>query len=103
MGELLLQHEDSIRTRSLISNYFLIQYFQFYPKFSDLGKKHEQKIKQYGYASIKADGGLLFKSIRNIVGWKMATIIKKYFYELGYLNYIKKQNIKKSLRQKCEF
>lgn len=99
MGELLLKHEDSIRTRSLISNYFLIQYFQFYPKFSGLGKKHEQKIKQYGYASIKADGGLLFKSIRNIAGWKMATIIKNFFYKLGYLNHIKKHNIKKSLRQ----
>lgn len=90
----LLNVEDSYRVRNLISNTFFNQYVQFFPKFNDLGKKHEDKIRYYGCVSAKADGGLIFKCLNIITGWKNAKRIQFLFYQIGYRRIIKYKILK---------
>ncbi len=86
----LLAIEDSNRIRKLISNTFLMQYYHMYPKFPDLIKQHEEKISLYGYGTLEADGGRIFKRLSKILGWRSAKKIQLFFYELGYLNFLYK-------------
>ncbi len=80
----LLASEDSYRIRNLISNTFLNQYFRMYPKFPDLVQAHEERIQFYGSGTVKPEGGKVFKKIKLIAGWKMASRIQVLFYQLGY-------------------
>jgi hypothetical protein len=88
IGEMMLSSEDSFRVRNLISNMFQYRYYDMYPYFSDLGRKHESMIKQYGYVSIKPQGGIVFNLLNKFLGWKPAKLIQKTFYKLGYLKII---------------
>ncbi|MCW3112639.1 MAG: glycosyl transferase family 2 [Segetibacter sp.] len=85
MGEQLLEVEDSFRVRNLISNMFQYRYFDMYPRFPDLCKKHEEMIAQYGCVTIKPAGGKIFKILSKLVGWKNAKSVQFFFYNLGYL------------------
>ena len=80
----LLAVEDSYRIRNLISNTFLNQYYRMYPNFPDLILAHEKKIQFYGPGTVKPDGGTVFKIIKSISGWKIASRIQAFFYIWGY-------------------
>jgi glycosyltransferase involved in cell wall biosynthesis len=80
----LLAVEDSYRIRNLISNTFLSQYYRMYPHFPDLICGHEEKIKFYGAGTVQPDGGTVFKIIKSISGWKIASRIQDLFYIWGY-------------------
>ena len=86
----MLAIEDSVRIRTLISNTYLMQYHQMYPKFPDLIMLHEEKINFYGNGTLNVDGGKVFMILNNIFGWKIAKKIQFFFYELGYLNLLYK-------------
>lgn len=84
IAENLLAVEDSARTRNLISNTYLSQYYRMYPHFPDLDAKYERKIAFYGPGTLKPDGGRVFKLLMAITGWKLAKRIQSLFYKIGY-------------------
>lgn len=89
IGKNLLAAEDSYRVRNLLSNILQYRYYDMYPNFSDLGKKHEEMIANYGHVSIKPDGGRVFKLLLKFMNWKKARVIQNFFYKIGYLKLIK--------------
>ena len=95
IGERLLTAEDSYRVRNLLSNILQYRYYDMYPNFPDLGKKHEKMIAFYGHPSIKPDGGTVFKLLLKLMSWKKARIIQNFFYKIGYLKLIKTKGVKK--------
>ncbi|MDN3655860.1 glycosyltransferase family 2 protein [Ferruginibacter paludis] len=84
IAEQLLALEDTYRIRNLISNTYLNQYYRMYPHFPDLIRAHEEKIKLYGFGTVKPNGGRIFKLIKAIVGWKIASRMQALFYKMGY-------------------
>jgi glycosyltransferase involved in cell wall biosynthesis len=84
MSEHLFSNEDSNRTRRLIANIFFNQYFEMYPRFVDLAKKHLDEINACGGATTIPAGGKVFVFLRNLLGWKLAKRIQLLFYKLGY-------------------
>lgn len=68
----LLEAEDSVRVRNLISNAYLDYAYQMYPNFPELFKKHEEKIKEIGFGTRKLMGGKYFILCRKLFGWKNA-------------------------------
>ena len=84
MATHLLEVEDSVRVRKLITNTFLSQYYRMYPDFPDLTKAHEKEIAFYGNGTLKADGGKIFKALSQLLGWKAARRIQNLFYQSGY-------------------
>ena len=88
IGEKMIAREDSYRVRNLISNMYQDQYYNMYPNFPDLGKKHEQMIEKYGCVSIKPQGGRFFILLNKMLGWKKAKYIQQLFYKVGYLKLI---------------
>jgi glycosyltransferase involved in cell wall biosynthesis len=84
IAEQLLAVEDSYRIRRLISNTYLNQYYQLYPRFKDLAAAHVEKIRFYGSGTEKPDGGKIFKILTAVAGWKMAKKIQFFFYRVGY-------------------
>ncbi|MBK8712932.1 MAG: glycosyltransferase family 2 protein [Niastella sp.] len=91
IGEQLLAVEDSIRTRKLVSNTFLMQYYHMYPKYKELQNRYIEKIEKYGNGSYIPDaGGVLFLRLKKIFGWKWAKRIQSFFYQLGYLKLLYK-------------
>lgn len=85
IADRMLQQEDSLRVRRLISNTFLMQYYHMYPRYPDLIKLHEEKIAFYGAGTYKIGGGRLFNFLSSLFGWKLAKKIQSYFYNAGYL------------------
>ncbi|MEO5892452.1 MAG: hypothetical protein ABIQ31_19540, partial [Ferruginibacter sp.] len=92
MAEQLLAVEDSFRVRNLLSNMFQYRYYDMYPNFNDLGKKHEEMIHFYGSVSVKPDGGRVFKLLLKVMNWKKAKAIQSLFYKMGYLKLINRNN-----------
>lgn len=90
IGEQLLAVEDSIRTRRLVSNTFLMQYYHMYPKYKELQNRYIEKIEEYGNGSYIIDGGFLFLQLKKIFGWKWAKRIQSFFYNMGYLKLLYK-------------
>lgn len=84
IADQLLAVEDSYRIRKLISNTYLNQYYQIYPRFRDLTVLLEEKIALYGVGTEKPGGGTIFKIIKVLVGWKRAKRIQLFFYKMGY-------------------
>jgi GT2 family glycosyltransferase len=84
IAENLLKKEDSTRTRALIANMYFNQYFEMYPNFKDYLKLHRQKIIEYGGPTIKPSGGLIFKFLQLMFGWKLAKRIQIISYKMGY-------------------
>jgi glycosyltransferase involved in cell wall biosynthesis len=80
----MLAIEDSPRVRLLISNTYRSQYYRMYPHFPDLVKEHETQIAIFGPGTIYPDGGKVFKTLKSLVGWKMANRIQSFFYKMGY-------------------
>jgi glycosyltransferase involved in cell wall biosynthesis len=88
IGEQLLAVEDSYRVRNLVSNMFQYRFYDMYPQFPELGKKHEAMIEQYGCATMQPAGGKVFRILSKVAGWKKAKWIQYFFYKLGYLKAI---------------
>ncbi len=97
----LLSVEDSVRIRRLISNTFLMQLYSMYPKFPDLIKMHEEKIKLYGEGTYKIGGGIVLRILTKLLGWKRAKKIQLFFYGIRYTKHLSppKQNLIKKLRK----
>jgi hypothetical protein len=55
-----------------------------YPKFLDLLLAHQEKIAEFGGSSTVPDGGIIFKLLMNVFGWKFAKRMQYIFYKIGY-------------------
>ncbi len=84
MADHLLPYENSNRTRALLANIYFNQYFEMYPRFTDLAKQHWIKIKELGGQTVLPTGGNVFIFLKKIFGWKLAKRIQLFFYSLGY-------------------
>ena len=76
MSENLLKVENSKRTRKLLANMLQIRVHEMYPLYPDLGKIHEEKIKELGGSNYKTKSGLLFNILRTIIGWRKTLLLK---------------------------
>jgi len=84
MESKLLHHENSERTRTLIANTYFNQYFEMYPRFPDLLKMHEKKIRDMNVKIREVQGGKVFMFLCAFVGWKLAKRVQMLFYKFGY-------------------
>lgn len=86
----LLKHEDSPRTRKACATLFQRFIYSVYPDYTDLVKQAEMKVKLFGGSDLQVDGGLLFKGISNIFGWKLAKQLQ------AMRHYVKQKRMMKS-------
>ena len=80
--ERLLAVENSDRTRYASACYW--QYFVFvaYPNVPHLVKEAENRIAQLGGCNLRPEGGLVFRIIRDVLGWKVAMSLQKSYWHL---------------------
>jgi glycosyltransferase involved in cell wall biosynthesis len=86
----ILAAENSPRTRNICADVYQILLFSVYPKYPDLAKIAESKVKELGGSNMIVSGGKVLQNIAAIVGWKLAKRIQLFFYQLGYLKFISK-------------
>lgn len=77
----LLDAENSPRTCYASACYWQNFIFASYPCFFDLVTSAEEKIRALGGCDLKPDGGIFFKIIRDILGWKLAIRIQRLYYQ----------------------
>lgn len=78
--ERLLTIENSDRTRYASACYWQYFVFMAYPQASDLITKAEENIRSLGGCDLKPEGGAMFKVIREVLGWKLAMQLQKFYY-----------------------
>ena len=57
-----------------------------YPQALDLIKYAEKQIHDLGGCDLVPEGGLMFKVIRQILGWRIAMRLQKLYYQYRQLN-----------------
>jgi glycosyltransferase involved in cell wall biosynthesis len=82
--ERLLMDEDSYRTRYASACYWQRFVFTSYPQAPALISSAEEKIRTLGGCDLKSNGGIMFKIIRDILGWKIAVILQRFYYRFRY-------------------
>ena len=82
----LLSKENSSRTRHACATAFQEFVYTTYPNASGLIKKAEEKVRRFGGTNLKPPGGLIFRILSNIIGWKSTRRLQKAIYSLGYEN-----------------
>ena len=74
--EALLKAEDSTRTRRACADLYQRLAFATYPTFRELAAKCEEAALRLGGSRQSPDGGLIFRLIRDMFGWKSARMIQ---------------------------
>ena len=82
----LLTKENSDRTRYACACYWQLFVFMAYPQALDLIKYAEKQIHDLGGCDLVPEGGLMFKVIRQILGWRIAMRLQKLYYQYRQLN-----------------
>ena len=82
----LLAAENSDRTRYACACYWQLFVFMAYPQALDLIKYAEKQIHDLGGCDLVPEGGLMFKVIRQILGWRIAMRLQKLYYQYRQLN-----------------
>lgn len=75
----LLSREDSVFTRRLCADRYKEWLFRIYPSDKKLESLVEKKIESLGGSKRKMDGGVIFKILQALIGWKLAKKIKMLF------------------------
>lgn len=68
----LLAREDSPRTRAAAADYLQRLIHSAYPQASDLVRAAENVVAGWGGSELQCDGGVLFRTVRGLLGWKLA-------------------------------
>ena len=84
--ERLLAIENSDRTLYACACYWQLFVFMAYPQALDLIKYAEKQIHDLGGCDLVPEGGLMFKVIRQILGWRIAMRLQKLYYQYRQLN-----------------
>jgi glycosyltransferase involved in cell wall biosynthesis len=80
----LLEAEDTPITRSLCANRYQEWAYRIYPNYPEIIKEIENWIKELGGSTKKMDGGMIFRILQFLLGWKKAKHIQLLFYKFGY-------------------
>ena len=74
---LLLELEDSPRTRKIISNYWRRTSIQLTGVNNELARRSELQVAVFGGSSIVPSGGPLFLGLSKLIGWQAALRLKR--------------------------
>lgn len=80
--EKLLERENNHRTRHACATAYQRFIYSVYPDVPELVQKAEVKVQQLGGSNLKPGGGIMFKSLSYLVGWKQAKSVQKLVYKL---------------------
>jgi glycosyltransferase involved in cell wall biosynthesis len=78
---LLLKAENSIEMRQICANRYQGWAYAIYPNYPDLLQRIKKSIKLLGGTSKKMEGGILFRLLRNLIGWRFARRIQLASYK----------------------
>jgi glycosyltransferase involved in cell wall biosynthesis len=73
----LIASEDSPRTRRACADLFQRLAYQVYPDFPDLAAACEKRAGEFGGSEIRPLGGLLFRLLACLLGWRKARALQK--------------------------
>jgi len=68
----LLSVEESPRTRKACATALQRFVYAAYPDTPALVRRAELRIRELGYSDLKAEGGVVFRALSHVVGWKLA-------------------------------
>jgi glycosyltransferase involved in cell wall biosynthesis len=80
----LLAVENSDRTRYACACYWQCFVFMAYPQAKDLIQNAEKNVRSLGGCDLKPEGGIMFKVMREVLGWKIAMQLQKFYYRYRY-------------------
>lgn len=81
----LLAIEDSPRTRHACACLWQSFVFKAYPVSNDLVQSAEAQVRALGGGSLRAEGGPLFRALRDSMGWRAAVRIRRLYSRVRYL------------------
>jgi hypothetical protein len=55
-----------------------------YPQAKDLIQNAEKNVRSLGGCDLKPEGGIMFKVMREVLGWKIAMQLQKLYYRYRY-------------------
>ncbi|MBD2140407.1 glycosyltransferase family 2 protein [Anabaena sp. FACHB-1250] len=73
----LLSVENNDRTRYACACYWQRFVFMAYPQAQDLIQNAEKNVRSLGGCDLKPEGGIMFKVLREVLGWKIAMQLQK--------------------------
>jgi glycosyltransferase involved in cell wall biosynthesis len=79
----ILEKENSVRIKRLFANQFSEYIYTYYLYYPDLCMKAEAYVNELGFNKLPSTGGVYFKMLAQVTGFKPALKIKKYL--LGIL------------------
>jgi glycosyltransferase involved in cell wall biosynthesis len=82
--ERLLSVDNSDRTRYACACYWQCFVFVAYPQAQDLIQNAEKNVRSLGGCDLKPEGGIMFKVMREVLGWKIAMQLQKFYYRYRY-------------------
>ena len=80
----LLSVENSDRTRYACACYWQCFVFMAYPQAQDLIQNAEKNVRSLGGCDLKPEGGIMFKVMREVLGWKIAMQLQNLYYRYRY-------------------
>jgi glycosyltransferase involved in cell wall biosynthesis len=80
----LLKKENSHFVRNLCANRYKEWLFRIFPEYPEIQREIETKIKNLGGSNRNMDGGMFFKFITKVIGWRNAKLLKIKFHLKGY-------------------
>jgi hypothetical protein len=80
----LLSVENSDRTRYACACYWQCFVFMAYPQAQDLIHNAEKNVRSLGGCDLKPEGGIMFKVMREVLGWKIAMQLQNLYYRYRY-------------------
>ncbi len=82
--ERLLAVKNGDRARYACACYWQYFVFMVFPQANDLVQYAEDQIKLLGGCDLKPEGGAMFRTMRGILGWKLAMRLQKLYYQYRY-------------------
>ena len=80
----LLNSENSLEMKMICANRYQQWIYRIYPNYPSLLKEMETEVQKLGGSNIKMEGGVTFKLLMKLFGWRAARRIQLYFYKAGY-------------------
>lgn len=81
----LLKREDSLFTRKLCADRYQEWLFRIFPEYPEIQIELNNRIVELGGSSRKIDGGLFFKLLCKVIGWRSAKVLLIKLRSVGYV------------------
>jgi glycosyltransferase involved in cell wall biosynthesis len=80
----LMASADSAQARAACADLFQQLAFEACLEHEDVARRAQQRAEALGGSRVRMSGGLLFRLLRDVAGWKAAKRVKRACYRLGY-------------------